>query len=350
MKKKILVIVFTVVIVVLIAAKLVANKTIIEENKIVKKDLVTSVTASTVELKEIGTELTTTGVTVANQEVVIKSETAGQVTSINFNLGEYINKGKVLIGIDDKLAELNLKQAELNMNRALDEYQKTKNLFEGKATTETKLRDAKIDYERAKINYEQAEKQFSFTKVKATQNGYIVSKLVDNGAYVTPGTPVVSIVDISKLKVAIKISEKDVYKIKLGQNVKVSSSAVEGYLTTGKVTFVSNKGDNSHNYDVEVLINNSSANQLKAGTFVDVTFSFPSNVIAKLIPRESLVGSIKNAKVYSIINDKAILKSITIGRDLGEYLEVINGVEKGEKIVRTGQINLSDNSPVKVLN
>ena len=350
MKKKIVVITIVLVVIALITTKLVANKTIIEENKVLKKDNATSVSIAKVLMKEMDTELKSTGVTVANQEVIIKSETSGQITNVNFNLGEYVNKGKILVNIDDKLADLNLKQAELNMKRFLDEYQKTKNLFDGNATTETKLRDSKIDYERAKLSYEQAEKQFSFTKIKSTQNGYIVSKFIDNGTYVTPGTPIVSIVDISKLKVLINISESDIYKIKQGQNVKVTTSIYEGWSTTGKVSFVSQQGDNAHNYPVEIIINNSKVNQLKAGTFVDVTFDFPSSIQSKIIPRIALVGSIKNAKVYSIINGKAVLKPIIIGRDLGDYLEVKSGLNEDELVVTTGQINLSDNTPVKILN
>ncbi len=349
MKKKIIISVTAVIILLLIVVKLAANKNIIDENKKMKKGVTTTVTTKNVIKKEQSSQLQLTGITVAKQEVILKSETAGQVENIYFTLGDYVSSGKILVSIDDKLATLNLQQAEVSLSRAEDEYNKNKNLYEGKAVTETKLRDAKIDYEKAKIGYEQAKKQLSFTKVKSTQNGYITAKLIDKGAYVTPGTPLVSIVDISQLKVTLSVSEKDAYKIKVGQNVNITSSVLPNWSTNGKVSFVSQQGDNVHNYPIEILISNTKT-QLKAGTFVDVKFEFETSAPSLLIPRESLIGSIKDAKVYVVKNNVAVLKSIKVGRDLGSNLEVLSGLEENEIVITTGQINLSDKSPVSIIN
>lgn len=349
MKKKIIISGAAIIILLLIVVKLAANKSVIDENKKIKTGVTTTVTTKNVIKKEQNSLLQMTGITAAKQEVVLKAETAGQVEAIYFNLGDYVTDGKALILIDDKLANLNLQQAEVNLSRAEDEYNRNRNLYEGKAVTETKLRDAKIDYEKAKIGYEQAKKQLSFTKVKSTQNGYITSKLIDKGAYVTPGTPLVSIVDISQLKVTLSVSEKDAYKIKVGQNVNITSSVLPNWSTSGKVSFVSQQGDNVHNYPIEILISNTKT-QLKAGTFVDVKFEFTASAPSLLIPRESLVGSIKDAKVYVVKNNVAVLKSIQIGRDLGSNLEVLSGLEDNDVVITSGQINLSENTPVAIIN
>jgi membrane fusion protein, multidrug efflux system len=351
MKKKTILIAVVIVIIAAIGIKLVINKSKIDKNNQTRQTVTTTVTVKPVINKEQNSALQLTGVTAAKQEVTLKAETAGQITAINFNLGEFAPKGKVLVEIDSKLAELNLESAQLNLSKLEDEYNKTKNLYSGKATSETKVRDAKLDYERAKITVEQVKKQLGYTKITATQNGNIVSKLVEKGSYVSPGTPILNLVDISQLKVTINVAEKEVYNMKPGQNVKIFSSVYPTVVYDGKVSFVSQQGDKAHNYPIEITLNNKPSYQLKAGTFVSVDFSFASGKAKLLIPRESLVGSIKNAKVYVVNNDNTVHQhSVVIGRDLGNYLEVLSGLNEGDKVVTTGQINLSDGITVSIIN
>ncbi len=350
MKKRIILITSVIALIILIIIKLVVNKSVIDENKKTKEGVKTTVSVKTVIKKEENSLLMLTGVTSPKQEVTLQAETSGQIESIFFSLGEYVTKGKVLIQIDDKLASLNLEQAQVNLSKFEDEYNKNKSLYNGNAISETRLRDAKIDFERAKISVEQAKKQLSFTKITATQSGYVTAKLIEKGAFVAPGTPLLSLVDISQLKVLINVAEKEAYKLKNGQTVTITSSVYPGWSTTGKVNFVSQQGDKVHNYPVEVLVNNLAANQLKAGTFVNVEFNFPAIGPSLLIPRESLIGSVKNAKVYVVENNIVSQIPITVGRDLGNNLEVLSGLNENDLVVTTGQINLSDNSPVIIIN
>ena len=348
-KRKVTLITIIAVLFALITLKLMSNKSVIDEKKQIKTDINTTVSIKKVVKKVQNSSLSLVGITEAKQSVDLKSETSGQIVAINFNLGDYVTQGQVLIEIDDKLAQLALKSAQINLSKLEDEYNKTKNLYTGKATSETQVRDARVDYEKAKLSVEQADKQLSFTKIKATQNGYVVSKSVDKGTLVNMGSPILSIVDISKLKVKIKATEKDIYRLKKGQLVRISSSIYPGIEYTGKVSFVSQQGDELHNYPVEILVDNKSDHQLKAGSFVNVDFDFTSQTTL-VIPRETIIGSVKNAMVYVIDNNKAFKRQIVIGQDFNDYLEVLSGLKEGDNVVMTGQINLSDGATVSIIN
>jgi membrane fusion protein, multidrug efflux system len=350
MKKRTILIAAVILVVVLIAAKLIINKSTVDKNKQIRAEVTTTVTVKPVIRKEENSTLSLTGVTMAKQEVTLKAEMAGQITGINYNLGDYVNQGKILVEIDSRLSELALESAKLNLNRLEDEYNKTKNLYTGKATSETKVRDAKIDFERAEITVEQAKKQLALTRITASQNGNVVARFVEKGSYVSPGTPILSLVDVAQLKITMNVAEKDVYTLKLGQNVKITSSVYPGVSYDGKISFVSQQGDKTHNYPIEITLNNKPAYQLKAGTFVNVDFTFPMEKPKLLIPRESLIGSIKNAKVYVVNNNTVHKSSVVIGRDLGNYLEVLSGLNEGDRVVTTGQINLSDGAAVSIIN
>ncbi len=109
------------------------------------------------------------------------------------------------------------------------------------------------------------------------------------------------------------------------------------------------RGDDSHNYPVEVEIVNSAKNPLKGGTFVNVEVTVGSGSEGLFIPREALQGSIKDAKVYVSENGKAILKDVVIGRESNEFLEVSSGLNQGEKVIVSGQVNLTNNKPIKII-
>lgn len=351
MKKKALVIITIVVFVVLLSAKLIVNKEKIDEKKKAPDQSGKKVTVMVKEVirKQNSSNLQLVGSTIAKTEVVLQSEVAAQVKEINFKIGDHVSKGKVLIQLDDKLKSLALESAKLSLSRMEDEFNKTKNLYDGKATSETVMRDARINYESAKIVVEQAKKQLELTKIIAPQNGFIVQKWVENGSFVNVGTQMVSIVDLAQLKAAINVAESDVYKIKQGQKVNVTASVFPGVVFTGDVSFISAKGDKTHNYSVEITINNQQAHQLKAGTFVSIELNFNSSAPALVFPRQALNGSIKDAKVYVVKDDVVSLQQVTIGKDFGDYFEVLNGLNEGDAVVIDGQVNLSDGDKVLVI-
>ena len=67
------------------------------------------------------------------------------------------------------------------------------------------------------------------------------------------------------------------------------------------------------------------------------------------VPRTAFVGSVSSNQVYVIKNGKAELKTITSGRNFGDYIEVLSGLSKGDQVVTTGQVNLSDQTPVEII-
>jgi RND family efflux transporter MFP subunit len=118
----------------------------------------------------------------------------------------------------------------------------------------------------------------------------------------------------------------------------------------GKITFISPAGDAAHNYPVEVSFANQAKYQLKAGTYVDIAFNRKSQAPSLQIPREALVGSVKNAQVYVVSDDNtARLRKVTIGADNGDHLEVLAGLREGERVLTTGQINLTDSTRVNII-
>ena len=215
---------------------------------------------------------------------------------------------------------------------------------------ESQLEAARLDLQRAESNYTIAKREYNDTKITAPISGVVSSRLVDEGDYVNKLNVVSNIVDISKLKVKLNVAEKDAFRLKKGDDVVVTTDVYPGVKFNGKIESISDQGDASHTYPVEVLLVNSKSNPLKAGMFGKVLFTSINGGNTIVIPRESLVGSVKDASVFVIENGIAKERKVVIGSTYDTMLQVLKRINEGEEIVVNGQSNLKDNYKVKVVN
>ena len=237
----------------------------------------------------------------------------------------------------------------LSASKLKKDLERFENLYKGGSATEQQLDDARNASENAKLQLEQAKKQLADATIIAPFSGVVTQKLVENGAYINIGNPIASIVDVSKLKIKLNVSESNVYQLKKGDLAIITSDIYPNQSFNGRISFISEKGDDTHNYPVEIEIPNSSSHPLKAGTFVNASVTIPGKAMALFIPREALQGSSQDASVFLAQNGKAVLKKITVGAGTDLNLEVISGLKKGDKVVTTGQINLEDGKDIRVV-
>jgi RND family efflux transporter MFP subunit len=286
----------------------------------------------------------------AYSEVNIATQSSGIITSLNAELGQAKSKGNLIATIDDKLKQLALQTAKVSVAKLKKDLERYENLYKGGTVTEQQLNEAQNLHDNAEIQLEQAEKQLSDATIISPINGIITKKLVEQGEYINIGSPIATIIDVSKLKVKLNVSETNVYLLKIGDKSVITTDVYPGVAFKGNISFISPKGDETHNYPVEIEIVNSTKYPLKSGTFVNVLIGLPSNAEALYIPRESLQGSIKDAKVYVAENGKAMLRNIVVGSANDKYIQVISGLKDGENVITAGQINLSDGKAIKIIN
>jgi RND family efflux transporter MFP subunit len=348
-KKRIILLAIIAVVVIFSAIRLISNRNrIVSQNENLTADFVT-VSIANVEKKTSSFTLNLTGTLYPYKELDIPAEIPGKITSLNYELGQYFPKGGIIATIDDKIKKLTYESAKIDADRLKKDFERTENLYKGDASSEQEYALARSSYETARNKFEEAGKQLSYTKITAPIAGTITKKIVEVGTYVKEGDKIASIVDVSRLIVKVNVSESNVYYIHIGDRVKITTDIYPGITFKGKISFVSPRGDDTHNYPVEVEIVNSTKNPLKAGTFVNVEVGIDSKHTTLYIPREALQGSIKDAKVYIASKGKALLRNIVIGREGNESLEVVSGLTEHDKVIASGQINLTDNRSIKII-
>ena len=349
--KKIIIIVIALVVLALIVFRLLTNYKTTNANNNVSTDLAyVSVNVFPVSKMSINDSLLLTGYMEAYSEIDIAAEAQGTITSLNVTLGQVKSKGSIIATIDDKLKKLAVKTADISVAKLKKDLERYNNLYNGGTITEQQLNEAQNLYDNAEIQLEQAEKQLSYTTIKSSLSGIIIRKQVEEGEFINIGNPIVTIVDISRLKIKLNVSEANVYQLKLNDKAIITTDVYPGVRFEGNISFISSQGDDSHNYPVEIIIPNISKYPLKSGTFANVMIILPVAVEALYIPRESLLGSITEASVYVAENNKAIIKKIVVGSGNDKYIKVVSGLKEGEEVIVNGQINLSENKTIKILN
>jgi len=276
----------------------------------------------------------------------IAAEGSGKLIELLVKEGDQVSKGQVLAKLDDELISLQIENAKLNIAQLKNDNLRFANLRKEQAVSSMEAEKMELALKSAEVQLKQLQKQLRGTKVLAPFSGVVTKKMADLGSMVMPGTPIVELTDISQLKLAISVPERDVLKFKKGQKVNVAVDAQNATIS-GSLYHISVQADALHNFKVQVLVNNSNANKILSGMYGNVALDNNSKVVALAVPRKALIGSTKNPQIYVIRNGKAQLTPFSPGAADGNYLEVVSGLTSADEIVVKGQVNLEDGMNIK---
>jgi RND family efflux transporter MFP subunit len=299
--------------------------------------------------KDVTDSFSQVGTIAAYNDVAVVSETSGRIVRVNAEVGDYKPAGSVLVEVDSELREAAYKAANVSYEKAKKDLERYEALYKEGSISDSQIEQARWSYQAAESQYIVARRQLSDTKITTPISGIVTARNVNIGSMVMgapQATVVANVVDISRLKVKVNVAEKDVIRLKVGEKVDVTTDVFPGFVFTGTIFSISSKGDEGHTYPVEVVLNNSKQ-QIKAGMFGRVIFSSKSSESVLVIPREAIIGSLKDAQVYTVVNNTAAkLRSIVAGKEFGTNVEVIGGLNEGEVVVVNGQNNLKDDASV----
>ena len=283
-----------------------------------------------------------------NRTNLIGSEGQGKIISLNVQEGQLINQGAILLQLDNEMLQFQLENLDVSIESQSNDLERLTVLAKSEAVPAVQLEKAKLALKSTQIQRKQVLKQLRGNVLKAPFSGFITKKLVDLGSVVGIGTPVFEITDISQLKLTVSVPERDIQNFVLNQQVSVKVDIFPGKDFSGKVSLIGIQADKMHNFKVQVLVANTNK-ELRSGMFATTSLLSSNSITGLSVPRKALVGSTKNPAVYLIKNGKAMLTYFTAGTSDGDYIEVVNGLTKDDRIILRGQVNLTAGSPVKTL-
>ncbi len=296
------------------------------------------------------------------EEVNIGAEIDGIIKSVKVDEGTAVTRGMLLAAIDDIeysheviRAEAFLKQTEASLANTKIEFTRKEALFKEQLVTSqqfddvsTRLAHAESEVERAKAALIIAKQKLSKTKIYSPLVSRVKEKKVSSGDFVKVGTSLFILIQPNPLKVRFTVPEKDVGKLKVGQDVILKVDAFQDKEFKGKVNIVfPSLEEKTRTLAVEALVPNSDG-MLKPGLFTKVILYTGAAKDTIVVPVTALLYEAEKVRLFTVSGDRTKEVRVKIGSKYGEMMEIIEGIKEGEKIVVAGQQSLSGGVKVSV--
>ena len=354
MKKIIITTVVIIAALVLIGFVLTNNK---KENQakidvVAEKNASIAVKTDTIETKQINLDFVTNGLFEPIQELNMSAEKSGKIVKVLAKEGDVVRVGQTLAIMRGDAINVNAQASEAAYLNAKTDYSRFENAYKTGGVTKQQLDQAKVVLSNAEANYKQAKINIGDTYIKAPISGIINKRHIEPGSIVSamPATNLFDIVNVSKLKLTVNVNESQVASLKTGTTTTITTSVYPDKVFNGKITFIAPKADASLNFPVEIEVQNNANNEIKAGMYGTALFKSAQQVqTLRVAPRIAFVGSVNGNQVFTIENGVAKLKKVTAGRIFGDQVEILNGLEDGDIVITTGQINIQDGNKVEVI-
>ena len=313
----------------------------------VKEKIIIPVKAYEVKEDTFNTSFSINGTTVPSREVKIASEVQGKLVGLYIKNGDFVRAGQVIAVLDASVYSVQLNSIEASIAKSKLDLQRYTKLIEMGGATLMQAESTELQIASLQAEKKQVLEQMDHMKIRAPFSGKIENVSVELGSFVSYGTVLSQLIDNSSLKIDVYLSEQEAFKVKQGQQVTLSS-VVLAQPKTARINMISDKADASGKFLAEVSFSNTDKEQLKAGMLADVHFSTDASVTGLSVPVSALLASAKDAKVFVVKEDHVDQRAIKTGIVTSDKVQVLEGLQSGEKVVISGQLNLENGTAVSV--
>ncbi len=285
-----------------------------------------------------------TGTVEALEDATISSETNGRILSI-LSRGQSVLQGETIAQIDDRLIRSQYQSAQTAYELAVDSFNRLETLYADSIISTQDFNAVKAQRDQARAQLNQAEKQLDDANIEAPFNGRVEERFVRTGELITPGMPVVRLVNTDRVKINAGVPERFASDISTGTLVRVNFPSYSGQTYETVVSFIGNVVDSgTRTFPVEIEIENVD-NRLKPEMVADIRMQRRTIENAIIIPRTAVVRDENEVSVFIAREENgrkiAELVEVRTGRASGPLIEIVEGLSEGDEIVVAGMRTLS---------
>jgi RND family efflux transporter MFP subunit len=352
MKKTLIYIIVAAVLIGLGAYKIADNKKKQEKEvkEVAKQVDKINVNIVTVARENIDTDYSANGTFLPKQEMNQASEIAGRIVNVLVKEGSKVGAGQVLATIKRDAIEVDISQAQNNLQNAIMDNQRYENAFKTGGVTKQQLDNSRLQLKNAQVAVRAQGVKVNDTSIRAGISGTINKKMVEPGTVVSIGTSMFEIVNINSLKLSVLVDESQIGRIALGQEVPINVNVLPEDSFSGRITFIAPKSDASLNFPVEIEVQNKG--NLKAGMYATALFKTNHGAETQnmlTVPAEAFVNGVSSGQLFVVQNGAAKLIKVTIGKVYGDKVQILSGLNGGEQVITSGQINLENGSKINIV-
>jgi len=282
----------------------------------------------------------------SNESVVLRPETAGRISSINFKDGSAVARGALLVGLDSATQSAEFDQARANLGLAQVNLKRTRELFEKKFVSQQALDNTEAGLKVQEAALALAQARLDKMRIKAPFSGVVGIRNVSVGDYVKEGQELINLEDISTLKIDFRLPEAYLGQLKPGQTIEVSSDALPGQKFEAVLDAVNPLLDTGGRAIAARAHLSNADGRLRPGMFVRVRLIFEQRSKVLLVPEQAIVPDTKTPFVFVVQDGKAMRVPVKTGLRRNAQVEIVEGLKADDEVVTAGQMKLRDGAPV----
>ena len=286
--------------------------------------------------------------------VQVANEIAGVVESLEFESGQRVEAGDVLLRIEGETDEAALETREAEARLALQQFERFSDLIDQNAVSQSEFDEARANYEAAEARVHEQRALLNKKTIRAPFSGVLGLRLVDLGEYIGVGTPIVGINMLDPIQVDFTISERALQRVSVGDRVEVTVAAFPDRQFVGEILAIdSSVLPESRTVRVRARLPNPDM-QLRPGMFANVQAVRDEVKEVVTVPRTAISYNTYGDFVFEIVDGEGGQKivervSVTTGNVRDGEVEIIEGLEAGATVVGAGLLRLRNNQPIKVV-
>jgi membrane fusion protein, multidrug efflux system len=311
----------------------------------------------TVERRPIAAYLETNGTLEAENEVDLVARMAGPIVQLSVEEGRQVKAGTLLAKIDDAEIRAQMEVARVDLQEAQLAYERAQQLHRDGLISLEEFERTRAVFETSRAQLQGNEVELSFTEIRAPFDGLVIRRYIKFAEYVTNGSPLFRISDFQPLLCPIRVPERELQRLAVGQSAFVTVEAWRGDRFPARVLRIRPVVE-ADTGTVEVTLEVDGGGKLRPGMFASVFLEVDRRADALVIPKAALVLESLGDTVFLVEagtgagtggGQIAVRRDIELGFEERDAVEVRTGLQEGEKVVVLGQSGLSDGTPVRIL-
>ena len=320
----------------------------------------TTVSTTKAELKTWNPFLSAVGSLKASNGVDVNSEVSGQILAIDFQSGEHVKQGDLLVQLNDSVDQQTLLRDEAKLRFDKIDFERKESLLKENAVARSAVDAAKAAYLQSSAAVESDKVMIAQKKIRAPFSGKIGIRQVNVGQYITTGTGIVTLQALDPMYVDFSLPEQELPNVKNGQDINLKVDAYPNKLFQGKIMAISSLIDiNTRSIAIRAILPNQNET-LYPGLFAEVEVILPELKDVITVPQTAVSYSLYGDSIY-VIEEKgkdkkgkpeliAMQKYVKIGERRDNVIAIVSGINVGDTIVTSGQIKLHPGAHVLINN
>jgi membrane fusion protein, multidrug efflux system len=283
----------------------------------------------------------------AGEIVKVVNEVNAVVRAMPFAEGQSVHRGQLLARLDDDEIGAEARRAEALRDQARVNHQRIRQLHDSRAASPQELDDASAALKVAEANYGVASARYQKTRIRSPLSGVVGRRLVSPGAYLQTGETITEVAAVDVMKVNFSAPERYLGRLRRGAEVAIRTTAYPNQTFQGVVSVVDPILDPTTRTVQLVALVRNPRRLLRSGMSADVSATLAERSDALTVPDEAVFAQGDQSFVYVVKRDSTVARqAIAIGTRDSSRVEVIQGLQAGDQVVRAGYQKLFDGARV----